>query len=136
MKSKYLLMAAALALAFSQVSAKPSEEPKTNVPGATLSSQSLSLTVGEPLLAARSRILRAGWRPTRTYRDYEYIGTEKELIDHKFLEVAYCSMDAGSLCVLYYRKGNQCLTVGTVGEELKSMKVTRWGGECPVETRR
>jgi hypothetical protein len=136
MKSKYLLMVPVLALAFSQVSAKPSDEGKTNVPGATLSSQSLSLKVGEPFLAARSRILRSGWRPIGTYRDYEYIGTEKELIDRKFFEVAYCSMDAGSLCVLYYRKGTQCLTVGTVGEELKFMKVTRWSGECPVETRR
>lgn len=131
-----MLIVVALVLALSQVSAKSNDGPKNIALGITLHSQSLRLKVGESFLAARARILRARWRPIQTYRDYEYIGTEKELIDRTFLEVAYCSMDAGSRCVLYYRKETQCLRLGTVGEQLKFMKVTRWSSECPIETRK
>jgi hypothetical protein len=68
--------------------------------------------------------------------EYEYSGTEKVLVDRKFLEVDSCSTDAGSLCNLYYSKGTRCLRLGTVGEQLKYMQVTQWSGECPIETRK
>lgn len=131
MSWKDVLVVAALAAAFSQALAQSNE--KANSPSAKAASglQNPLLKVGEPFLLARSRILRSGWRPMRIPRDYEYIGTERELAERNFLEVAYCSIDRGSLCVLYYRKGSSCLRVGTVGEQLKYMKITYWATECP-----
>lgn len=131
MNSKYAATATVIALIFSQISAKAGEGPHNDQSNTTSVFGNLSLKVGEPFLAARARILRAGWHPVRMHRDYEYIGTEKELIDRKFVEVAYCSIDAGSLCVLYYRKKTKCLRLGTIGERLSYMKVTRWSEECP-----
>jgi hypothetical protein len=48
----------------------------------------LQLKVGECFLNARARIIKHGWKPIRMHSsdDYEYIGTEKELVDRKFHE--------------------------------------------------
>ena len=131
MSWKYVLAVATLAAASSQVFAESSEKANASSAKAVLESKSPLLKVGEPFLAARARILRFGWNPLPIPRDYEYIGTEKELAERKFLEVAYCSIDRGSLCVLYYRRGSSCLRLGTVGEQLKYMKITYWAEECP-----
>jgi hypothetical protein len=133
MKPTYVVIVTALGLAFSTASAESTQEPSNNWHGATTNSEGLRFKVGEPFFAARKRILQAGWQPMQTHRDYEYIGIEKELIDRKFFEVSYCSMDAGSLCVLYYRKEARCLRLGTVGEQMKFMRVTYWSAECPED---
>lgn len=63
--------------------------------------------------------------------NYEYDGAEKELADHGFLEVDFCSTDAGALCVLYYSKGGECLRLDTRGEQIRFMRITGWQNECP-----
>lgn len=100
----------------------------------TTSSQAVDLKLrkGEPFLAARKRILKLGWKPDRMHLHdkYEYMGTEVELSKLGFVEVDSCSIDAGSLCIFYYRKGNQCLRVDTVGEQAREMQVRLWSNEC------
>lgn len=133
--NKYVLLMAGIVSTLLLMSAEAQSKTKYNQTTITLSLGIPSLKVGEPFLSARSKILKAGWRPIRMHsnEDYEYSGTERLLAERKFLEVDYCSTDAGSLCVLYYRKGRQCLRLGTVGEQLKCMEVTRWSAECPAE---
>jgi len=103
----------------------------------SLVSQKVSLKVGESFLKARSRIISGGWTPARMHDDdgYEFSGTEKELEAKQILEIDTCSVDAGVLCIFYYRKREQCLRVDTVGEEVAKMTVSRWVKECPVEDR-
>jgi hypothetical protein len=134
MKPMCALLATALASMLFQVIPAARAEVSNSQSKITPGAQNLSLKVGEPFLSARAKILRSGWRPMRMHsnEDYEYSGTERVLADRKFLEVDYCSTDAGSLCVLYYSKGTKCLRLGTVGEQLKYMEVTRWTEECPV----
>lgn len=95
----------------------------------------LKLKMGEPFLAARKRILKLGWKPDRMHMHdkYEYMGTEVELSKLGFVEVDSCSVDAGSLCIFYYRKGNECLRLDTVGEQAKQMTVRLWSNECFIE---
>ncbi|MGY2439840.1 hypothetical protein [Pseudomonas sp. SDO52101_S400] len=90
------------------------------------------IAVGEPLLAARSKLIKQGWKPTRMHtRDgYEYSGVERELAARNFLELDTCSFDS-SRCILFYSKKGACLRVDTMGERLKDMAVTRWADECP-----
>jgi hypothetical protein len=92
-----------------------------------------ALKAGEPFAKARARIIKLGWQPVRMHRNdrYEYSGTEKELAARGFIEVASCSVDAGSLCIFYYRKALECLRLDTKGEHIKFMEVTRWTNECP-----
>jgi hypothetical protein len=135
MKLSYALIVMTVVLTFFKASARTQGEADNNQPKITSGIESPSLKVGEPFLVARSRILRSGWHPARMHSNdgYEYFGAEKELTDRKFLEVDYCSMDAGALCILYYSKGTKCLRVDTVGEQLSEMKVIRWTDECPVK---
>lgn len=90
------------------------------------------IAVGEPLVTARSKLIKQGWKPTRMHtRDgYEYSGVERELAAHDFLELDICSFDS-SRCILFYSKKDACLRVDTMGEQLKDMAVTRWADECP-----
>ncbi|RON91649.1 hypothetical protein [Pseudomonas fluorescens] len=90
------------------------------------------IVVGERLTAARSKLIKQGWKPTRmhTTDGYEYSGIEKELAAHKFFELDTCSFDS-SRCFLYYSKKAACLRVDTIGEQSNEMKVTRWTSECP-----
>lgn len=90
------------------------------------------IAVGEPLVSARSRLIKQGWKPTRMHtRDgYEYSGVERELAARDFLEFDTCSFDS-SRCILFYSKKDACLRVDAMGEQLKDMKVTRWADECP-----
>jgi len=64
---------------------------------------------------------------------YEYSGTEKRLADRHILEVDSCSTDRGSLCIFYYAKDGSCLRIDTIGEQVNSMRVTRWDDSCPNE---
>ncbi|MCU7248049.1 hypothetical protein [Pseudomonas koreensis] len=93
------------------------------------------ITVDEPLVSARSKLIKQGWKPTRMHTSdgYEYSGVERELAAHNFLELDTCSFDS-SRCILFYSKKGDCLRVDTIGEQLKDMTVTRWTDECPDES--
>lgn len=93
----------------------------------------LSLHEGMSFLRARARLIKSGWVPTpmHTNDQYEYSGAEKRLIERNFREVDFCSIDRGALCILYYAKESSCLRIDTVGEQVESMRVTRWTEECP-----
>lgn len=101
--------------------------------GTSSNVKSAGLKSGEPFTKARSRLVKSGWEPIRRHRSdrYEYLGTEKELAGRGFMEVESCSVDAGSLCIFYYRRASSCLRVDTRGERIDYMKVTRWTNECP-----
>jgi hypothetical protein len=90
------------------------------------------IVIGERLVAARAKLVKQGWKPTRmhTTDGYEYSGVEKELIARKFFELDTCSFDS-SRCILYYAKKGTCLRVDTIGEQFNDMTVTRWTRECP-----
>jgi hypothetical protein len=94
----------------------------------------LDLTAGEPFIGARTRILKLGWTPVwmHEHDQYDYIGSEKELKSRGYAEVDACSIDAGVLCILYYKKNGQCLRIDTIGERVDHMRVTRWVSECPA----
>ncbi|MBY9024859.1 hypothetical protein K7459_14390 [Pseudomonas fluorescens] len=90
------------------------------------------IAVDEPLVSARSKLIKQGWKPTRMHTSdgYEYSGFERELAARNFLELDTCSFDS-SRCILFYSKKGACLRVDTMGEQLKDMTVTRWADECP-----
>lgn len=90
------------------------------------------IVVGERLVAAKSKLLKQGWKPTQMHTNdgYEYSGVEGELAAHKFFELDTCSFDS-SRCILYYAKTGTCLRVDTIGEQFNDMTVTRWTRECP-----
>ncbi|WP_095125649.1 hypothetical protein [Pseudomonas sp. Irchel s3a12] len=90
------------------------------------------IVVGERLAAAKSKLVKQGWKPTRMHTNdgYEYSGVEKELAARKFFELDTCSFDS-SRCILYYAKKGTCLRVDTIGEQFNDMAVTRWTHECP-----
>jgi hypothetical protein len=94
----------------------------------------LRLQQGESFVRLRSRLIKSGWAPVHVHagEGYEYDGTEKRLVERNFYEVDSCSTDRGSLCALYYKKGRTCLRVDTIGEQVDSMRVTRWEESCPV----
>lgn len=133
MKMTYALITMVATLTFFHATAEP--QAGSNQPKIPADLKNMAMRVGESFLVVRARILRSGWQPIRLHDndDYEYSGAEKELANRHFLEVDSCSMDAGALCILYYRKGPACLRVDTIGERLKEMEVTRWTDECPVE---
>lgn len=93
------------------------------------------IVVGERLAAAKSKLVKQGWKPTRmhTTDGYEYSGVEKELATRNYFELDTCSFDS-SRCILYYSKKGACLRVDTIGEQFNEMTVTRWTGECPEAT--
>jgi hypothetical protein len=93
------------------------------------------IVVGERLVAAKSKLIKQGWKPTpmHTTDGYEYSGVERELAARKFIELDTCSFDS-SRCILYYSKQGTCLRVDTIGEQFKDMTVTRWTDECPEMT--
>lgn len=63
------------------------------------------ITVDEPLLSAKSKLIKQGWKPTRMHTSdgYEYSGIERELAARNFLELDTCSFDS-SRCILFYSK--------------------------------
>ena len=85
-----------------------------------------------PYVAARTSLLKEGWRPVNLHLhdDYELMGVERELFKHNFKEFDSCSIDYSN-CVMHYKRGKQCLTVHTIGERIRYMKVVDWSSECP-----
>jgi hypothetical protein len=81
---------------------------------------------------ARARLIKDKWKPVPMHVDdqYGYEGVEKQLVKRGFKEVDSCSVDS-SRCILYYRKGEHCLRLDTIGEQVKFMKVVQWSEECP-----
>ncbi|MGB8922867.1 MAG: hypothetical protein WCC61_15330 [Pseudomonas sp.] len=51
------------------------------------------IVVGEHLSAAKSKLVKQGWKPTRMHTNdsYEYSGVEKELATRKLFELNTCS---------------------------------------------
>ncbi|MFJ4247928.1 hypothetical protein [Pseudomonas sp. NPDC089741] len=90
------------------------------------------IVVGERLAAAKSKLVKQGWKPTRMHATdgYEYSGVERELAARKFFELDTCSFDS-SRCILYYAKKGTCLRVDTIGEQFNDMTVTRWTANVP-----
>jgi len=90
------------------------------------------IAVDEPLVSARPKLIKQGWKPTRMHTSdgYEYSGVERELAARNFLELDTCSFDS-SRCILFYSKKGACLRVDTISEQLKDMTVTGWTDECP-----
>ncbi len=90
------------------------------------------IVVGERLAAAKSKLVKQGWKPTPMHitDGYEYSGVEKELATRNYFELDTCSFDS-SRCILYYSKKGACLRVDTIGEQFNDMTVTRWTRECP-----
>jgi hypothetical protein len=93
------------------------------------------IVAGERFVAAKSKLLKQGWKPTRMHINdgYEYSGVERELAARKFFELDSCSFDS-SRCILYYlyyAKKGACLRVYIIGEQFNDMTVTRWTRECP-----
>ena len=93
---------------------------------------SLNLRVGEPILEARSAILKNGWKPDLSHIHKPHFGTDNVLIKHKIREVEACSVDNGSLCILNYKKQGKCLKVFTKGEQIHDMLVEDWNFGCDV----
>lgn len=125
MKTPALLLLAIYCMATNPAFAGGPQEPNDKYGPA-------GIAVDEPLLSARSKLLKQGWKPTRMHTSdgYEYSGVERELAARKFLELDTCSFDS-SRCILFYSKKGACLRVDTIGEQLKDMTVTRWTDECP-----
>lgn len=83
---------------------------------------------GMSFTSARRALIQNGWKPNPT--DSERIGVENILIRKGFIEIESCTMGI-QFCSFYYLKGQTCLGVATVGEEIKDMKIYSWNFECP-----
>ncbi|MDE2402670.1 MAG: hypothetical protein KGL90_13490 [Burkholderiales bacterium] len=86
---------------------------------------------GQLFTSARKSLIKDKWMPVSMHAndDYVYEGVEKQLVKRGFKEVDSCSMDS-SRCILYYKRGKECLRLDTVGEQLTMMKVEQWSSEC------
>ena len=86
----------------------------------------------QPFTQVRARLIKDKWKPVPMHLDdqYGYEGVEKHLVKRGYKEVDSCSIDS-SRCILYYKKGKQCLRLDTIGEQVKFMKVEQWSNECP-----
>ncbi|MBK5511835.1 hypothetical protein [Pseudomonas sp. TH15] len=125
MKASILLSVALYCMGISATFADGSQAPNDKRGPA-------GIVVGERLAAAKSKLVKQGWKPTRMHTSdgYEYSGVEKELAARKFFELDSCSFDS-SRCILYYSKKGTCLRVDTIGEQFNDMRLTRWTHECP-----
>ena len=91
------------------------------------------IAVGESVFAARAKLRKNAWQPTRRHMGdgYEYSGAELQLTRRKIFEVDVCSSDSAR-CILFYAKKGACLRVDTIGEQFAEMTVTRLANECPA----
>ncbi|WP_051972001.1 hypothetical protein [Massilia sp. 9096] len=92
-----------------------------------------SLQKHSSFAVTRKILLKDKWKPINVHAhdDYPLIGVEHELAKMNIKEFDSCSIDNSS-CVMRYKRGNECLTVFTVGEKIKYMKVVDWNDECPT----
>jgi phage tail sheath gpL-like len=125
MKASILVLVAVYCMGISAAYADASQAPNDQ-------REPAGIVVGERLVAARAKLVKQGWKPTRMHTNdgYEYSGVEKELATRKFFELDTCSFDS-SRCILYYAKKGTCLRVDSIGEQSNDMTVTRWTRECP-----
>ncbi len=128
MKASTLVLVAVYCMGISAALADGSQTPNDKRGPA-------GIVAGERLAAAKSKLVKQGWKPTLMHSNdgYEYSGVEKELAARKFFELDTCSFDS-SRCILYYAKKGTCLRVDTIGEQFNDMTVTRWTRECPETT--
>lgn len=86
-----------------------------------------------PFAAARKLLLKEKWKPIHVHAhdDYEPMGVEHELAAAHINEFDSCSIDSSS-CVMRYQRGTECLTLFTIGEKIRYMKVVQWSDECPT----
>lgn len=94
------------------------------------------LKEGMPFSYARKLLLKNGWVPVDLHpgSPASDVGTQEGILIKKGIrEVDICSMDAGALCNLFYKKGQLCLRVTTRGEVLNDMRVIDWKADlsCP-----
>ncbi|GJJ05126.1 hypothetical protein RugamoR64_56640 [Duganella rhizosphaerae] len=82
--------------------------------------------------AARKLLLKEKWKPINIHAhdNYALMGVEHELAKMNIKEFDSCSIDYSN-CVLRYKRGDACLSVFTIGEKVKYMKVVHWTEECP-----
>lgn len=134
LKNRRLVWVKCLILVSSSASLGAAAQPYTKMHPMPLA-QTDTLTIDEPFLRARARVIQHGWKPARIHakKGYSYDDAEKRLADRKIFEADTCSMDAGTNCIFYYRKKQQCLRIDTIGEQVGNMKVARWTHECPVD---
>jgi hypothetical protein len=87
--------------------------------------------------AARKLLLKEKWKPINVHAhdDYDLMGVEHELAKMNIREFDFCSIDVSS-CIMRYKRGNECLTVFTIGEKIRYMKVVDWNNECPAPSPR
>lgn len=87
MKASTLVLVAVYCMGISAAFADASQAPNDQRGPA-------DIVVGERLAAAKSKLVKQGWKPTRmhTTDGYEYSGVEKELAAHKFFELDNCSL--------------------------------------------
>lgn len=99
---------------------------------ASAAGAAVHLHEGQLFTSARKILIKDRWTPVPMHTDdhYVYEGVEKQLVKRGFKEVDSCSMDS-SRCILYYKRGQECLRVDTIGEQLAVMKVEQWSRECP-----
>lgn len=97
-------------------------------------SSPVTLQKGMPYVSARKALLKEHWKPLNVHAQDDYVpmGVEHELVKQRYREFDSCSVDNSS-CVMRYRRNTECLTVFTIGERIKYMKVVDWSDKCPEE---
>ncbi|MYM41039.1 hypothetical protein [Duganella qianjiadongensis] len=92
----------------------------------------LTLHKDMPFSAARKLLIQQKWKPIHVHADdhYSLMGVEHELAKLNIREFDSCSIDYSN-CIMRYKRDDQCLTVYTIGEKVKYMKVVDWTNECP-----
>lgn len=85
-----------------------------------------------PFVKARALLLKDKWKPVYVHEndDYALMGVERELAKRNFKEFDSCSIDYSN-CIMRYKRGDECLTLYTIGEKVKYMTVVQWTEECP-----
>lgn len=95
----------------------------------------LALQKGMSYVSARKILLKDDWKMLNVHAQDAHVpmGVEHELIRKNYREFDSCSIDNSS-CVMRYKRGNECLSVFTIGEKIKYMKVVDWSDECAEQT--
>jgi len=89
----------------------------------------LPIKKGMPFLSTRTALIKNGWKSNIT-NETELVGTEVSLRNRGALEIERCT-EGVQYCEFNYIKNKNCLGVGTVGEEIKDMKIYSWNFEYP-----
>jgi len=83
---------------------------------------------GMSFTQARKVLIKNGWKPNPTYSGE--FGIESIIQRKGFNEIESCT-EGVRFCSFNYIKNGDCLGVGTVGEEVKDMKIYSWNFKCP-----